>query len=349
MVKKEINVLLVEDNPGDVRLVSEMLRVCNLPFFTLTHAGQISEALKELKAGEFDVVLLDLNLPDSRGLDGLERIVHQTPTTPVILLTGLDSEDVGLQALQKHAADYLVKGRIDTSLLTRGIRYAIERKRTEQKLQASVKEKETLLRELSHRTKNNMNVISSLITLQSSSVKDSRTLEMLKDLQGRILTMSLVHEKLYQSRDLANVDMNEYVSSLSDGIMASYRIEAENVTLDLDIENLTFLIDDAIPCGLIVNELMTNSLKHAFPDKKKGVIRISLHQVDEHEFTIQYTDNGVGLPKEFDLKSAKSLGIKLIHILATKQLKGKVEISHGKGADFLMRLKKTKEHSMTHE
>jgi len=219
------------------------------------------------------------------------------------------------------------------------LRDITEQKIAEQKIVASLKEKETLLRELSHRTKNNMNVISNLITLQASSLKDGKTAEMLKDLQGRILTMSLVHEKLYQSNDLAAVDISEYVVGLTDAIMASYTFEEKAVTLEREIESIPFSIDDAIPCGLIINELMTNSLKYAFTERSDGKIRISLHRAGKEEVTLHYTDNGVGIPEGFDMKTAKSLGIKLVYLLATKQMKGSVELIHGNGAGFLLRLK----------
>ena len=214
-----------------------------------------------------------------------------------------------------------------------------ERKLAERGIQAALKEKETLLRELSHRTKNNMNVISSLITLQAASIKDDKSLRMLKDLQGRILAMSMVHEKLYKSDSLSEVDFSEYIRDLANALMSSHVTEEENVTLSLDVENLSMSIDDAVPCGLIINELVTNSMKYAFPDKTKGEISISLHRTEEGELVLRYFDNGVGLPDGFDMKKAKSLGIKLVYILATKQLRGKVELLSGKGCGILLRFK----------
>ena len=214
-----------------------------------------------------------------------------------------------------------------------------EQKIAERKIVASLKEKETLLRELSHRTKNNMNIISSLIMLQTSSLKDTKTAEMLKELQGRILTMSLVHEKLYQSNDLSAVDISEYIVGLTNAIMASYTFEAKAVTLTREIESIPFSIDDAIPCGLIINELMTNSLKYAFAERCDGKICISLQSAGKEEVVLRYTDNGVGIPEGFDMKTAKSLGMKLVYLLATKQMRGSVDLIHGNGAGFLLRLK----------
>src|SRR4030042_5603938 len=132
MEKNGINILLVEDNPADAMLVSEMLKERVGLSFRMTHAVRIDEALKILKGEKFDVALLDLNLPDSRGLDGIERIAAQEPMVPVIILTGLDDETLGIQAVRKHAEDYLVKGQINSNILVRSIRYAIERKGAEE-------------------------------------------------------------------------------------------------------------------------------------------------------------------------------------------------------------------------
>ena len=136
MEKNKINILIVEDNPGDVRLAAEMLKESVRNAFSLTPASRIEDALKKLKETKFDIVLLDLNLPDSRGFEGLDKISRQHPAVPIIVLTGADDENLGLQTIQKHASDYLVKGKIDASLLARGIRYAIERKQAEEALAA---------------------------------------------------------------------------------------------------------------------------------------------------------------------------------------------------------------------
>lgn len=137
MKKNDIKILLIEDNPGDVRLVSEMLKECNLDIFKITHTGLVDEALEILKKEKFDVILVDLNLPDSYGFGGLERIITYKPESPVIVLTNTDDEITGIRAIEKHADDYLVKGQINANLLCRSIRYAIERKKTQESLRES--------------------------------------------------------------------------------------------------------------------------------------------------------------------------------------------------------------------
>jgi PAS domain S-box-containing protein len=200
-----------------------------------------------------------------------------------------------------------------------------ERKRTEKQVEDSLHEKETLLRELYHRTKNNMNIISSLVALQASAVNDLNVQRMFGDMQSRIRTMSLVHEKLYQSQDLSNLDMREYISDLSRTILAGYKNSAARIVLDLDIESVAFSIDAAIPCGLVINELMTNSLKYAFPEEMTGRIGISLRMSPGEEATLCYKDNGIGFPYGFDPMKATSLGLKMVHILVKKQLLGTLE------------------------
>ncbi len=190
-----------------------------------------------------------------------------------------------------------------------------ERKRTEKQVEESLHEKETLLRELYHRTKNNMNIISSLVALQAAAVSDLNVQRMFADMQSRIRTMSLVHEKLYQSQDLSNLDMREYIGDLARTILAGYKSRAARVALDLDIESVAFSIDAAIPCGLVINELMTNSLKYAFPEEMTGRIGISLRMSPGEEATLCYKDNGIGFPDGFEPLKATSLGLKMVQNL----------------------------------
>jgi len=173
MEKNGINILLIEDNPGDARLVSEMLKECSTLHFELAYAGRFNEALKTLKEEKFDVVLLDLNLPDSQGLGGVERITAQEPDVPVIIFTSLDDETLGIQAVRKHAGDYLVKGQINSNILVRSIRYAIERKQAEKTL----RESETRVRALNEQILNMLMVVSH--DLRSPLVSIEATLKLL--------------------------------------------------------------------------------------------------------------------------------------------------------------------------
>ncbi|MFA5354179.1 MAG: MEDS domain-containing protein, partial [Thermodesulfovibrionales bacterium] len=212
----------------------------------------------------------------------------------------------------------------------------LARREKEGQIEKALQEKETLLRELYHRTKNNMNVISGLITLQTASLRDDRSLQMFRDLQGRITSMSLVHQKLYQAGDLSNVSLRDYVDDLSKALLNSYRTTSGKVALKLDIESFSLSIDAIIPCGLVINELMSNSLKYAFPGGRDGEIRIEGLLTGEGEIRISYSDNGIGLPEGIDLHKTKTLGLKLVKKLTEGQLGGRVQLKDGPDPGFLL-------------
>lgn len=217
-----------------------------------------------------------------------------------------------------------------------------ERKRAEEQTMCSLLEKETLLREIHHRVKNNMQVISSLLRLQSKYIKDKDDLEILKDSQNRISSMSLVHEKLYQSNDFTKIDFSIYVNDLVKSLFHSYGAISNNITPNIKIDNVSLGIDSAIPCGLIINELVTNSLKHAFPDGRKGEIRVFLGQTGENEFELVICDNGVGIAKGIDFDKSDTLGLHLVKILAENQLHGEISLIRNHGSEFKINFKGAK-------
>ncbi len=208
-----------------------------------------------------------------------------------------------------------------------------ERKKMERQIRASLKEKELLLREIHHRVKNNLQVISSLLNLQSRYIKSKQALEMLKESQNRIKSMALVHEQLYQSRDLARIDFAEYIRRLAAHLFESYRVNPKAIILKINIDDVFLGIDKAIPCGLVINELVSNSLKHAFPADKKGEIRIDLTSDDDKKFTLIVSDNGIGFPKNLDFRNTESLGLQLVCTLAD-QLGGTLEFDGSGGTEF---------------
>jgi two-component sensor histidine kinase/putative methionine-R-sulfoxide reductase with GAF domain len=211
-----------------------------------------------------------------------------------------------------------------------------ERKRAEKKITQSLKEKEILLREIHHRVKNNMQVISSLLKLQSHRVKDKEALEIFRSSQTRIRAMALIHEKLYQSQDFTRVNFRDYLTSISRYLYQSYETQPGAIQLTINIEDLTLDITTAIPCGLIINELLSNSLKHAFPDGREGEITISLHSPEKDTFELTVSDNGTGIPEEIDIKTTDSLGLYLVKILTKDQLKGEITLDRSKGTTLII-------------
>lgn len=484
MIESEINdhpvikVLIIEDNPGDARLIREMLDGSQYQLFSLYHADTLHEGCNKLSDDWFDVVLLDIGLPDSIGIDAIEAIRGKYPELPIIMLTGLDDEKTAISSLKMGAQDYLVKGHIDTRHLQRAIQYAIERKRTaeiilskqrfiqhvadttpdilyifnlskhylvyanqalgnvlgysseeinklgtfiyselshpddlsfvheyvrkffvsknneivdlecrvrhkngqwrwihlrsvvysrdkdgstieilgrahditnrketEQQIRASLEEKELLLREIHHRIKNNMAVVSSLLSLQSRYVVDERDRNLFDDSIARIKSMALIHEKLYKSPNLAVVNLGTYISELTSSMLMFYKVHPDRIKLNADVSDISLGIDSAIPCGLIVNELLSNSFKHAFPDNAAGEINVSLHDISKTQSSsslieLVIRDNGIGIPAHVDISKSNSLGLTLINALV-KQLHGKIEMSRKNGMEYRISFEKT--------
>lgn len=213
-----------------------------------------------------------------------------------------------------------------------------EHKLAEAQIQASLREKEVLLQEIHHRVKNNLQVISSLLDLQSQQIEEQGMLEVFRESQNRVKSMALVHEKLYQSKNFARINFAEYTESLTNYLFKAYELNAGNIALELDIDEVAFNIDTAIPCGLIINELVSNALKYAFPNHRAGKVRVVLHSESNNQFTIIVEDDGVGFSLDGNLSKMKSLGLQLVNVLA-KQLKGNLEIGVSKGSKFQVRFR----------
>lgn len=208
-----------------------------------------------------------------------------------------------------------------------------ERKLAEKALRTSLKEKEVLLKEIHHRVKNNLQIISSLLKLQSSYIKDEEVITLFAESYNRVRSMALLHEKLYHSVDLARINADDYICNLTKNLFSSYNVSFSSLNLKTTIDNIKLDIDTAIPCGLIINELVTNSLKYAFPGIRKGQICITFLQQDNNTLYLKVSDDGVGLPPDFDIEQIQSLGLQLV-VNLTEQLGGKLEIDSTNGTSF---------------
>src|SRR3990172_10689727 len=214
-----------------------------------------------------------------------------------------------------------------------------ERKHAEEQLKESLREKEILLREIHHRVKNNMQVISSLLMLQEELSEDEKVIEMLKDSQNRIISMALIHEKLYRSENFSRIDLKEYIDDLVSGLFQSYGISEDKVALNINAENVLLGIDSAIPCGLIINQLVSNSLKHAFPEYESGEINILIHSTDEDMIELSIGDNGIGIPEDLDFRRTESLGLRIVNVLVENQLHGEITLNRDRGTKFKIKFK----------
>lgn len=457
-----MKILLIEDNPADAYRLIEMLEEIDDPEWRITQVSRLNLAIKELNNNYFDIMLSDLSLPDSHGLNTIIRLHSAEPNVPIVVLSGLDDKELSLQAVAKGAQDYLVKDKITPEVLLRTMRYAIERgqifkqlqeseqrfrgifdgafqlmalltpegilleinqtalelcgaksedlvnlplwesnlwqdsletqiwlktaidnaangelirnemlitgvgdiklcidfslkpvknqvgkvtlliaegrdisarKRAEAQLQESLQEKEWLLKEIHHRVKNNLNIVSSLLKLQSQNITDTAALALFRESQNRLKTMGLIHEKLYQSLDLRRIEAKDYISKLASTIFDSYKVSTKAISLNLDVADIWIDPDTAIPCGLIINELVTNSLKYAFGEGKKGEIGIKLDLEKDRSINLIVCDNGIGLPANLNIEEVESLGLQLVFNL-TEQLGGNLEIDRASGTAF---------------
>ena len=336
-------ILLVEDNPGDVRLLREMFSTERPGRYELTHMPRLGLALNHLAKGGVDIVLLDLGLPDGQGLETVRRVRKLAPEVPLIVLTGRDDDDAVAEAMREGAQDYLVKGQIENRALPRALDHAIERFALLTKtalinveLKRRIQEKDILLSEIHHRVKNSLQVVSSLISLESDRIKDASVVEMLQNTQNRIRSMALIHQTLYQSKNFANVDFNAFLQSFVPTLIQSYSVRPEVISVEIDVADVKLPIDAAIPCGLIVNELISNAMKHAFPAGRSGTIRVGFMHDGETHATITVSDNGVGIREGVDLEKSETLGIQLVFLLAG-QLGGEAKFDRSGPTRFVVR------------
>jgi PAS domain S-box-containing protein len=211
-----------------------------------------------------------------------------------------------------------------------------ERKIAENNLKESLKQKEILLREIHHRVKNNLQVISSLLSLQMHQFDDTETADILNECRGRVRAMAMIHENLYQSKDINNIDFGIYLNKLLSSIIRSYQVD-NTININTKVESLYMGIETAMPCGLIINELSTNSIKHAFPNRDQGNIFVELESVND-SYVLTYADNGIGLPENINFANSKKLGLLVVETLVN-QLNGVMEIDRSNGTKFVIKFR----------
>jgi PAS domain S-box-containing protein len=259
--------------------------------------------------------------------------------------------EIGLNPLQTSEGDFVLSSVVDITERKRAdverenllgqlrtLNTDLERRVTERtsELSATLREREVLLQEIHHRVKNNLQVISSLINMQVRQLEDNSSRDALEECQTRVQAIALIHEKLYQSKDYSRVPFSEYAKSLVANVFSAAGVSRSAVALHLAMEDLSLGVDKAIPCGLILNELITNALKHAFPNQRHGTVRVELRRDGERDVVFAVIDDGVGMPAEFHMNDSPSLGMSLVHTLV-EQLDGSIEIIRDAGTTFQVR------------
>ncbi len=256
-------------------------------------------------------------------------------------------KDISLESKQRQILLYII-GLAATLIMAIGSFYLYRNKqKTSRQLQeknriisASLAEKEVLLKEIHHRVKNNLQVVSSLLNLQSRSIKDEQALEAINEGRNRVKSMALIHQNLYRDDNLTGVDMKEYIEKLAQSLFASYNVSSHSIKLETDIDDLDLDVDTVIPLGLILNELISNSLKYAFAFKAEGVLKVTLKEKGDH-LLLAVKDNGKGLPKDWDLSKLSSLGFQLVKSFAQK-MKAELFVNGEDGTEVQMKIVKYK-------
>jgi PAS domain S-box-containing protein len=504
---EKVEILLFEDNPGDAGLIEEMLEELTDFPYELKNAQTLKEGLDYLKEHPYDIILSDLGLPDNDGINTFFEIDAKNPQIPIIILTAVKDEKIGVDAVKRGAQDYLVKGEVDGRLLKRSIQYSIERKKADKEIKESeeryrivteqtgqliyeydigknevywkgaieqitgytpaelmqeglefwinnvhpddrnlvwdqkvkgcdyaetpiqdmknfqleyrfrrkdgdyiyiedngvclqkgsylmnkvfgvmkditerkkaeenlAKLEEARKKEIHHRIKNNLQVISSLLDLQAEKFANStacdtaKVLEAFRESKNRVISMALIHEELYGSKEVSTLDFSAYLKKLVKDLFSSYNVRSSGIQISLDVEEKAFFqIDTAVPLGIIVNELVSNALKYAFLSKNDGHIQIKLQRESEEkegkggkgnvklsldrrkdrrkknnsrlsDFVLTVSDNGIGIPADINPENSETLGLQLISILVD-QLDGKLELNRTQGAEFIIKFR----------
>ena len=297
--------------------------------------NQGAEKIFGYSAAEVSGQLLDLLLPE-RLKEAHERHIHEFAASPTVARRMGERRDIlgrRKNGIEFPAEASISKVHVDGhTMFTVILRDVTERMITEERIRTSLREKEALLKEIHHRVKNNLQVVSSLLGLQSRVVSDPETRRMFQESQDRVHSMALLHESLYQSHNLSQINFPEYIRQLAAHLFHSYGVAADRIHLRTDLDSLSLHLDAAVPCGLIINELVSNSLKYAFPDGRKGEIRIELRENFDGTTRLLVADNGIGLKADVDWVNTRSLGLRLVRTLA-EQLGAKIEVNSRAGME----------------
>jgi signal transduction histidine kinase len=333
----DFRILVVEDNPDLNAFIAEALG----QHYRVISAFNAEDGLQRAIENPPDLILADIMMPGMSG-DRMVAEIRRRPAlddVPIVMLTAKADDDLRIKLLRHGVQDYIHKPFSMEELLARVDGLLVERQRTreelrasEKRLKASLAEKEVLLKEVHHRVKNNMQVISSLVDLQADEIEDADMRAILHDVRYRVHSMAMVHEKLYQSNDLAKLEFSDYVKTLLEYLWRSIGANSR-VQLDLDLKPVFLSVNQAVPGGLILNELFSNALKHAFKGRDTGKLRVSLAEDEKGKVRLCVHDDGIGLPPQMDWKQPRSLGLRIVRRLA-RQLHAAMDVTSNNGTQI---------------
>jgi len=347
-------IVVIEDNIEMNNFITEILSES----YRVVTAFDGVEGLQKIREHNPDLILTDIMMPDLNGDAVLDAVKADQilASTPIILLTAKADDQLKIELLKKGASDYLskpftieeLKARVSNAIKFKLAKDVLQRElqtrnediisllnelmQKKHLIEAALDEKNLLLKELHHRVKNNLQVILSLLNLQAMNVKDTASLEALTESKNRISSMALVHEKLYKAENAQRIDFEDYVEELVQNLISSYNVNGKSITTEIEMQNIYFRLDTCITLGLIISEVVTNSLKYAFNNRDEGKININLQKI-KNEYTLSIKDDGEGLPHDFDPENSETLGVVLIHTFV-EQLEGRMEINVDGGTEI---------------
>jgi two-component sensor histidine kinase len=342
--KTRLKVLMLEDLTRDIEIIREML-IHEGYDLTLDSTDKEKTFIRLLRSRNYDVILADFKLPGFDGFKALHWSKEICSDVPFICISGAIGEETAVELLKQGAVDYILKdrsGRLPFAIkrALADAREMIERRQREELLRSSLEEKEVLLKEVHHRVKNNLMTLIGLIKMQEAKANNVIFSDLLQELESRVRAMAQVHESLHKSEDLAHVDLQGYIETMSAHVRAQFGADRD-IHFSLQAAGIKVGLDIAIPCGLILNELIANAYKHAFPGNKPRVgeekkeISVAVDQAGGI-FTLNVIDNGVGVPAGLDWEKSETLGLRLVKMLS-QQLNGSIELDRSHGTTFRLR------------